>query len=134
MKQVVIPIRYVSYKQSLIYHMWEWIMLKWASNQVIMKDKQVQRHAKIANQSSKQTKSPCLKQMRYPLIDQLNTVFFSTSIQAWSSKSSMESPICGPAFFTCAPTRSVWLAFIGEKLVFEKLESPLILFFILKGK
>ena len=36
---------------------------------------------------------------------------------------------CGPAFFTCAPTRSARLAFYLWKINFwKKLESPLILF------
>ena len=36
---------------------------------------------------------------------------------------------CGPAFFTCVRTQLARLAFIGEKLVLEKSESPLILFY-----
>ena len=44
-------------------------------------------------------------------------------------KSPAESPICGPAFFTCVPTRSARLAFICEKNVLEKSKSPLILFY-----
>ena len=42
-------------------------------------------------------------------------------------------PYCGPASFTCAPTRSARLAFIGENLIFGNSESPLILFYF-KGK
>ena len=38
----------------------------------------------------------------------------------------------GPAFFMYVPTQSVRLAFIGEKIVLEKLESPLILFYFKK--
>ena len=40
---------------------------------------------------------------------------------------------CGPTFFTCAPTRSARLAFICEKLILEKSELSLILFYF-KGK
>ena len=37
---------------------------------------------------------------------------------------------CGPTFFTCAPTQSTRIAFIGEKkLILEKSKSPLILFY-----
>ena len=35
---------------------------------------------------------------------------------------------------TCVPTQSARLIFIGEKLVLEKLESPLILFYFKKEK
>ena len=59
------------------------------------------------------------------------------AMQEWSGSYSQILPlinmvgdICGPAFFTCVPTQSTRLAFIGEKkLVLEKLESPLILFY-----
>ena len=59
------------------------------------------------------------------------------AMQEWSGSHSQILPlinmvgdICGPAFFTCVPTQSTRLAFIGEKkLVLEKLESPLILFY-----
>ena len=36
---------------------------------------------------------------------------------------------CRSTFFTCFPTQSARLAFIGEKLVLEKSELPLILFY-----
>ena len=39
-----------------------------------------------------------------------------------------------PVFFTCVPTQSARLAFIGEKLILEKSESPLIFVLFLKGK
>ena len=91
------------------------------------------KHVKIAKQSSKLTKLPCLKMMRYPLIDQLNAIFSSTSVQAWSSKSPTESPICGPVFFTCAPLNRKDSLLFGEKLVLKKSESPLFLFYF-KGK
>ena len=81
-------------------------MLKWASNQVIIQGNQTSQDSR----PNKQIESPCLKR-RYPLIDQLNVTFSLTSVQAWSSKSPAESPICGPAFFTCVPTRSARLAF-----------------------
>ena len=35
---------------------------------------------------------------------------------------------------TCVPTQSARLTFIGEKLVLEKLESPLILFYFKREK
>ena len=39
---------------------------------------------------------------------------------------------CGPVFFKCVPTQSTRLIFISEKLVLEKSESPLILFYFKK--
>ena len=38
--------------------------------------------------------------------------------------------MCGPVFFTCIPTQSARLAFVGEKLVLEKSKSPFILFYL----
>ena len=37
---------------------------------------------------------------------------------------------CGPVFFTCVPTQWRDSFFISEKLVLEKLEPPLILFYL----
>ena len=99
------------------------------SEQAVKWSFKVIKHAKIANQTSKEIGSPYLKKMGYPLIDQLNAIFSSTSVQAWSLRSSAESPICWPAFFMCTPTWLARLAFIGENLVLEKAESPLILFY-----
>ena len=105
---------------------WSEQAIKWSSKAI--------KHVKIANQTSKQIESPCLKR-RYPLIDQLNATFSSTSVQAWSSKSPVESPICGPAFFTCAPTRSARLAFYLWKFDFwKKSWSRHLFYFYFKGK
>ena len=42
--------------------------------------------------------------------------------------------ICGPAFFTCAPTRSARLAFYLWKINFRKVGVATYFIFILKGK
>ena len=100
--------------------------IKWSSRAI--------KHVKIANQTSKQIESPCLKK-KYLLIDQLNATSFSTSVQAWSSKSPVESPICGPIFFTCAPTRLARLSFYLWKFNFlEKSWSRHLFYFYFKGK
>ena len=99
---------------------WSEQAIKWSSKAI--------KHVKIANQTSKQIESPCLKR-RYPLIDQLNATFSSTSVQAWSSKSPTESPICGPAFFTCVPTRSARLVFFFLKNNFWKSRSRHLFYF-----
>ena len=55
----------------------------------------------------------------------------------FSKRQSIRLNDCGPAFFTCVPTRSARLAFYSfvKNWFFEKkLESPLILFLFLKGK
>ena len=104
---------------------WSEQVIKWSFKSI--------KHVKIANQASNHIGSPCLKR-GYPLIDRLNASFSSTSVQAWSSKSPTNSPICGPVFFKCVPTGSVRLAFLGEKLVLENSESPLLLFHFLKRK
>ena len=131
MQQAVIPSRWISYNQSPISHMWEWIMLKWANNQVIIQGNQACQDSR----PNKQIKSPCLGKKRYPLIDQLNATFSSTSVQAWSSMSPVESPICGPAFFTCVPTLSTRLAFYLWKIIFwKKVGVATYFIFILKGK
>ena len=101
--------------------------IKWSSKAI--------KHGKIANQTSKQIESPCLKK-EVPTNRPIKRHIFLTSVQVWSSKSPVESPICGPAFFTCVPTRSARLAFylFVKNWFLEKLESPLILFLFLKGK
>ena len=105
------------------------------SEQTIRRSFKAIKHVKIANQTSMQTKSPCLKKMRYPLIDQLNVTFSSTSVQAWSLKFPMESPICGLVFFTCVPTRWTRLAFISWKnYYFWKSQSRHLFCFYFKGK
>ena len=43
----------------------------------------------------------------------------------------MELPICGPAFFTCALTRSMKLTFISEKISFGKKKVEVATYFIL---
>ena len=44
------------------------------------------------------------------------------------------NPNCGPAFFTCAPTRSARLAFYSWKIIFGKVGVATYFIFILKGK
>ena len=41
--------------------------------------------------------------------------------------------MCEPVFFTCIPTRQRDSLFNGGKLVLEKSESPLILFYFKRG-
>ena len=41
---------------------------------------------------------------------------------------------CGPAFFTCVPTRSARLAFYCEKLILKKSWSRHLFYFYFKGK
>ena len=104
---------------------WSEQVIKWSSKAI--------KHVKIADQTSKQIESPCLKK-RYPIIDQLNATFSLTSVQAWSSKSPVESPICGPAFFTCVPTRLARLAFYLWKINFRKVGVATYFIFIFEGK
>ena len=87
----------INIKQSKSYLTYVWVNHAIVNKAVKWSFKAI-NHVKIAKQSSKLTKSPCLKMTRYPLIDQLNATFSSTSVQAWSSRSPVESPICGLAF------------------------------------
>ena len=90
---------------------------------------------KIANQSNKQTKSLCLKTMRYPLIDQLNATFSSTSVDPQNPQRSCQ--FVDPHFSQCVPTQwcdSLFYLF-GENLIFRKRFRVATYFvFILKGK
>ena len=110
--------------------MWEWIMLSEQNNQVIIQGNQTCQDSR----PSKQIKSPCLGKRGYPLIDQLNATFSSTSVQVWFSKSPAKSPIYGPVFFTCVPTRSARLAFYCEKLILKKSWSRHLFYFYFEGK
>ena len=92
------------------------------SEQTIKWSFKVIKHYKIANQTREQIISPYLKKKVYPLIDKLNAIFSSNSVQAWSSKSVVESPICGPVFFTCVSTQLARLAFVWWKISFGKVE------------
>ena len=104
---------------------WSEQAIKWSSKAI--------KHVKIANQTSKQIESPCLKKevlTNWPI----KCHIFLTSVQAWSSKSPVESPICGPAFFTCALTRSARLVFYLWKINFWKSRSHQLFYFYFKGK
>ena len=100
--------------------------IKWSSKAI--------KHGKIANQTSKQIESPCLKK-EVPTNRPIKRHIFLTSVQAWSSKSPVESPICGPAFFTCAPTRSARLAFyLWKNWFLKKSWSRHLFYFYFEGK
>ena len=99
--------------------------IKWSSKAI--------KHVKIANQTSKQIESPCLKK-EVPTNRPIKRHIFLTSVQAWSSKSPVESPICGLAFFMWVPTRSTRLTFYLWKINFWKSRSRHLFYFYFKGK
>ena len=100
------------------------------SEQAIKWSSKVIKHVKIAKQSSKQIESPCLEKMGYPLIDQSNATFSSTSVQAWSSKIPSGVANLWTRIFHVRPHSIGKTRFLFVKIWFlkKKLESPLILF------
>ena len=61
-------------------------------------------------------------------MDISDEMYMKTKCERWQHNN------CGLAFFTCAPTWSARLVFIGEKIVLEKVGVATYFIFILKGK